>query len=155
MSVTMKMEGFSDVDQELQKLSRTAGKGVLRRALKKSSEPLVERMKSGAPVDSGNLRNSITSSTKLASRQSRMHRRMFANDRSAVEFFVGPSYDLGAGGRHAHLLEFGTRHMSPQPFVRPAWDGDKMPLLDRVADNLKVELERSIARSLKRAKRLE
>ena len=128
MAATVRIDGLKELDRELEKLSRAAGRGVLRRSLQKAAPPLVDRMKSNAPVNSGALRDSITASTKLAPRQSRLHRKMFRDMRSAAELFVGPSYNLGDGGRHAHLLEFGTSKMSPQPFARPAY---------AIADNIR------------------
>jgi len=151
---TVKVEGLAELERELERLSKSAGRRVLRSALQKSTPQLIQEMKSRAPVNSGNLRDSITASTKLAKAQAGKHRRMFKDNRSAVEFFVGPSYDLGAGGRHAHFLEFGTVKMSPQPFMRPSFDGDKMSLLGRVESNLKTELNKSLARMMKRAKKL-
>lgn len=155
MVASVKVEGLKELDRELEKLSRTAGRGVLRRSLQKSAPPLVDRMKSNAPVNSGALRDSITASTRLAPRQSRLHRTQFRDQRSSAELFVGPSYNLGAGGRHAHLLEFGTVKMSPQPFARPAYDSDKMSLLKRVEENLKTELNKSLARMMKNAKKMD
>lgn len=151
----VKVEGLAELEREMTQLSKSAGRRVLRSSLQKSTPQLIQEMKSRAPVNTGALRDSITTSSKLAKAQSRKHRKMFKDDRLAVEVFVGPSYNLGAGGRHAHLLEFGTVKMSPQPFMRPAFDGDKMKLLGRVEDNLRTELNKSLARMMKRAKKLE
>lgn len=151
----VKVEGLAELEREMTQLSKSAGRRVLRSSLQKSTPELINEMKSRAPVDSGALRDSITASSKLGKAQARRHRKMFKDDRSAVEFFVGPSYNLGAGGRHGHLLEFGTVKMSPQPFMRPAFDSDKMRLLGRVEDNLRQELNKSLARMMKRAKKLE
>lgn len=153
-STTVKVEGFSELEKELEQLSKTAGRRVLRVSLQKSTPQLIQEMKARAPVDSGALRDSITASTRLATSQARKHRRMFRDERAAVELFVGPSYDLGAGGRHAHLLEFGTVKMSPQPFMRPSFDSDKINLFERVSKNLREELNKSLARMMKRAKKL-
>ena len=165
---TVKLEGFADLDAALKNLSKDVGKGVLRRSLKTAAEPLVELVRSGVPRDKGTLAASIAISTKLAKRQAGMHRKVFKNDKAAVEMFVGPSYDLGAGGRHGHLVEFGTApHINggvfagtqhpgtaPQPFMRPAWDQDKMALLDRLGRKLWTEIEKSAKRAAKKAAKL-
>lgn len=148
---TVKLEGFKALDDALDELSKAAGKGVLRRSLLKSADKMVKLMASRAPRDTGGLAESIDASTKLDKRQSRMHRKAFRNDKSSVEVFVGPSYNLGAGGRHGHLLEFGTYKMAPQPFVRPAWDEDRGPLLDRLGKEMATELEKSVARARRKA----
>lgn len=146
----MKTEGFAEIERELTKLSKTAGKGVLRRALKKAGEPLAEAMRSRAPRDSDTLKNSIDVSTKLSRRQRSQHRKMFKDDRAAVEVFVG------AGALpQAHTQEFGTVFVRAQPFARPAWDAERVGLLDRLGKHTREELNKAIARALRRAKKLE
>ena len=161
MSVTVDLTGFAELEKELERLSRSAGKAVLRRALKKAGEPLVEIARGNVPVDTGGLAASMAISTKLDKRQAGQHRKMFRNDKASVEMFIGPSYDLGAGGRHGHLVEFGTKpHINggkfagtmhpgtaPRPFMRPAWDGDQTAMLER----LKVDLWDEISKTIKRA----
>ena len=167
MTVEFKTDGFKELEEQLDRLSKSAGKGVLRRALREASQPMVEIAKSRVPKDKGSLRDSITVSVKLAKRQAGIHRKMFRNDKASVEMFLGPSYDLGAGGRHGHLVEFGTApHINkgqfpgtqhpgtaPQPFMRAAWDEDQVKLLDRIGQNMWKELQKSIARAERKAAR--
>lgn len=154
MSVTVNISGLKELEKELDNLSKAAGKGVLRRALKKAAQPTADLASTLAPRDTGRLAGSIIVGTKLDGRQAKIHKKMFRDDRAAVEMFVGPSYILGDGGRHGHLLEFGTYKMSPQPFMRPAWDQDKRAMLDRLSDELWAELEKSIARAERKAAKL-
>lgn len=152
MSVTVKLSGFKELEQQLDRLSKSAGKAVLRRALIKSAHPMAELAFNMAPDDpetNGNdLRASIGVGTKLSTRQAKLHRKMFRNDKAAVEVFVG------AGNLpHAHLQEFGTFKMGPQPFMRPAWDQDKHALLDRLSDELWAELSKAIRRADAKAAR--
>ena len=165
MTVTVELQGFAELEAELQRLSKSAGKAALRRALKKAGEPMVEIARGNVPVDKGNLAASMAISTKLDKRQRGQHRKMFRNDKASVEMFIGPSYNLGAGGRHGHLVEFGTKpHVNaglfagsmhpgtaPQPFMRTAWDGDKMAMLDRLKVDLWAEIQKAIARAERRA----
>jgi HK97 gp10 family phage protein len=150
---TVQLTGFKELERELDNLSKAAGKAVLRRAMKKSAQPLADLAQSLSPRDTGTLAESITVGVKLNNRQARMHKRMFKDDRSAIEMFVGPSYLRGDGGRHGHLLEFGTIKMRPQPFMRPAWDQDQRAMLDRLKEELWRELEKTIARAERRAAR--
>lgn len=165
MSVTIDLQGFAELEQELDRLSKSAGKGVLRRSLKKAAEPMAALARSMVPVDDGDLQASITVSTRLDKRQAGRHRKMFKDDRASVEMFLGPSYDLGAGGRHGHLVEFGTgphinkgkfagtQHpgTAPQPFMRPAFDRDGLKMLDRLGQDLWAELDKSIKRAERKA----
>ena len=161
MSVTVELQGFKELEQELDRLSKSAGKGVLRRALKKAAEPMAELARSMVPEDDGDLKKSITVSVKLAKRQAGQHRKMFRNDKASVEMFLGPSYNLGAGGRHGHLVEVGTApHINkvkisstqhpgtaPQPFMRPAFDQDGQKMLDRLGKEMWAEFEKSVKRA--------
>lgn len=153
-STALSLSGFAELEKELDNLSKAAGKGALRRALMKAAKPTVEIAKSLAPVDSGKLRDSIIVGAKLDGRQAKMHRRMFKDDRASIELFIGPSYLLGGGGRHGHLLEFGTVKMAPQPFMRPAWDQDQKAMLARLKDDLWAEIQRAVVRAERKAARL-
>jgi hypothetical protein len=151
MSVTFKMEGFSDLDRALSELPRATQKPTLRRALKKAAEPLAATARGLAPRDPespGNLAGSITVSTKLSRRQARMHRKMFKDDRAAVEMFVGPGPDPAAWNQ-----EFGNVNHGPQSFMRPAWDSEQRPMLERLKADLWTEIEKTAARAARKAAR--
>lgn len=169
MASTVRLSGFSQLEEELAKVSKAVGKGAVRRALMKSAEPMAEIARGLAPDDPAtngkDLKSSIVVGTKLNGRQTKLHRRMFRDDKAAVEMFVGPSYLLGDGGRHGHLLEFGTSAfvnkgryagtqnpgIAPQPFMRPAWDQDHMPMLERLGKEMWSEIQKSVARAQARA----
>lgn len=146
MSVTMKLEGFAELEAELEKLSQAAGKGALRRALRTAAEPLAEKMRARVPRGSGDLAESIAVSTKLSPRQRRAHRKLVKGDKASVEMFVGAGPDPAA-----HLQEFGSIHGAPQPFARPAWDSDREAMLGRLKDELWAEVSKSVKRAEARA----
>lgn len=146
MAVTWKTEGFKELDDALAELSKAAGKGVLRRSLKKAAEPMAALASSMAPVGpTGNLAASVKYGTKLTKRQAGLHRKMFRDDKASVEGFVG------ANDPAAVPQEFGTVDHGPQPFMRPAWDADALPLLDRLGKVLAVEVEKSVKRARAKA----
>lgn len=148
MRETVKLEGFAELDRELEELGPKMGKPVLRRALKKAAEPMAEIANSLAPVGpTGNLSRSFIYSTKLNKRQKSMHRKMFRDDRAAVEGFVGTNDAAGV------QQEFGNIKHGPQPSLRPAWDQDKMALLDRLKQELRVEIDKAVARAARKAAR--
>jgi HK97 gp10 family phage protein len=147
MTVTVKLEGFDGFERNLAQLERLATrKAVARRALKKAAEPMADLAQSLAPRgDTNTLAPSIMVSNKLSKRQSAQHRKMFVNDRAAVEMFVGAG-PLSS----AHTQEFGTVHHAPQPFMRPAWDRDHKALLQRLGEIMAVEIEKAITRASRR-----
>jgi HK97 gp10 family phage protein len=151
MSITVRTEGFAELERELERIGRTtAQKASLRRALRKAAEPLAAIAQGMAPVGgTGALSTSVGIGTRLSNRQQRQHRRMFRDDRAAVEVFVGAG-PLAS----AHTQEFGTINHAPQPFMRPAWDQDKMALLERLKAEIRADIERTVARAERRAARL-
>lgn len=148
MSASIKLVGFSELDAALCELSKAAGKSVLRRSLKKAAEPMAQLAESLAPQGpTGNLAASVKYGTKLTKRQAGLHRKMFRDDKASVEGFVG------ANDPAAVPQEFGTVDHGPQPFMRPAFDQDAMPLLDRLGKELAVEVEKSVKRARAKAAR--
>ncbi len=146
------LEGFDEFEENLDLISKAAGKGVLRRAGKKAARPMADLMADLAPRGdraSDDLAESIAVSGKLSKRQARQHRKMFVDDRASVELFIGPGPDPAAWNQ-----EFGNVNHGPQPFVRPAWDQDREAMLERLAKELWAELSKSIARAERKAARL-
>ena len=151
MSATVRLEGFKELEAELAKLERPAArKASARRSLKKAAEPMVGVAQGMAPRgETQTLAPSISIGTKLSKRQRGLHRKMFRDDRAAVEMFVGAG-PLSS----AHTQEFGTRFHAPQPFLRPAWDQEQGPILKRLKAELWADISKAVARAERRAARL-
>lgn len=154
MSASFRLEGAKELDQVLQGLKATTARGVTRRALKNSLELVAHTARALAPKDKGDLVAHIGVSSKLTKRQARELRGQIAADTQVM--YVGPEW---AG---AHLVEFGTgpRYhkrgrfvgvMPPQPFMRPAWDHNRHAVLDRLTEEIRAELDKTLARVAKRA----
>ncbi|WP_417723958.1 HK97-gp10 family putative phage morphogenesis protein [Salipiger sp.] len=150
MTVEIKLEGFSELEAELEKLSKAAGKAALRRVLKRRAQPLADAMRSKAPRgETEDLARSVAVSTKLSKRQARMHRKMFKDDRASVEMFLGAGPDPAAWTQ-----EFGTIHHAAQPFARPVWNAGKDAFLDGLKEDLWAEIQKTVARAEARAARI-
>jgi len=147
----VKLTGFAELEKKLEVLSKAAGKAAMRKSLKAAAQPIVVAAQGSVPVASGALKNSMDVSTKLAPRQAKLHKKAFRDDRSSVEMFIGPSYNLGAGGRHGHLVEFGTYKTAPRPFMRPAWDAGSAQMLTDLGKNIGIEIDKAIGRAARRA----
>lgn len=150
MTATMRLEGFEGFERNLANLERLATRrAVARRALIKAAKPMAEIAQGMAPVgDTNTLAPSIMVGTRLSKRQASLHRKMFRNDRAAVEVFIGAG-PLSS----AHTQEFGTVHHAPQPFMRPAWDQDHKALLQRLGELMAKEIDKAITRQARRAAR--
>lgn len=151
VKATFKVEGLKELEQALTQVAkRSTAKAIMRRALKKAAQPMADMAQAAAPVgDSKTLGQSVTIGTKLSGRQQKLHRKMHKNDRAAVEMFVGAG-PLAS----AHNQEFGNEHHGPQPFMRPAWDAEAKPTLDRLGDLMWSEIEANTKREARRAARL-
>lgn len=147
---TVKITGLRELENALRELPKATGKNVLRRVLRKRAEPMADAARSSAPDDpatgAGDLRSSIAVSTKLSKRQASLHRKMFRDDKAAVEMFVG------AGPvPQATQQEFGNINHGPQPFMRPAWDSGKDQILDGIKDDLAEEIDKAAKRLARKA----
>jgi len=132
--------GAKELENALNELPKSMSKSALRTALTKSAQPVVEAAKRYVPVDTGELRDSITTGTKLTKNQRRFQLKV-----GGAQIFIGASWPKGA---HAHLVEFGfmltghepskvrIRHIPAQPFLRPAWDENKDQVLARIGGEL-------------------
>jgi HK97 gp10 family phage protein len=146
--ITVKVDGLRELDAALGQLPKSTGKAVLRRVLKKAGQPIADDAAAKVPVLTGQLQISIGLGTKLTRRQSKIHRKMFKDDKASVEMFVG------AGGlAQSTQVEFGNNHQAADPFMRPAWDGNKDKALDIIATELGAEIMKAAQRMAKKAAR--
>lgn len=140
-------------------------KTVIRNALKKAGQPIAEAAKANVPVRSGRLRDTIKVSTSLKASQ-----RGGKFDRSRVTVYIGSSSPV------AHLVEFGTVErilkeprmvllngrwvkvrstgfVSPNPFLRNAWDAMKHKALKTFAGEMEQQIYKAARRLRKRAEK--
>lgn len=142
MSFSVKVEGLSELEAHLEKLKPATGRAALRRAGIASLEGFARSARGKAPIDEEELFESIDVSTKLSDRQAKQHKKMVRDDRSSVEVFAG------AGPLpQAHLQEFGTYKEPPQPFMRPAWEEERLNVLSELKNLLWFEVLSAVERS--------
>lgn len=140
MTETVRLVGMRELENALAALpEHVKRRPVGFRALRAGGEPLARVARSLAPVDQGDLRESIDASTNLASSQ--------RGDKGAVaplELYVGP-------GQHPQAItqEFGTYKEPPQPFMRPAWDSMRYHVLDLIGAALGIEIDKAAKRAAK------
>ena len=147
--MTVRLQGFSELEKKLKDLSKAAGKGALRKSLKSAAEPIAKAAAANAVRKSGELQDSFAVSTQLSKRQRSKHRKIVRDDKASVEVFVG------AGPiSQAHLEEFGSMHNAPRPMLRPAWDAGRDQLLVDLGDNLMTEIDKAIGRAVRKAAKL-
>lgn len=138
--------GFADLEKALKDLEKRAGKRVLSGSLKKAALPIADVANNLAPKgETGQYAKSFVYSTRLTKRQARLHRKMFRDDRAAVEGFVGTSDPAGI------QQEFGNINHKAQPALRPAWDREAQATLDRLGKIMWEEFKKAQTRATRRA----
>lgn len=140
--VTVKILGLKELDRALGELPKSVAKRTLRRVLQEAAEPIARKARQMAPKHDYHLVESIDVSTRLSKRQAALHK---ANGGPAFqEVFIGTNNPAGV------QQEFGNDRHGAQPFMRPAWDAEKQPALDRIAVSLWGEIEKSASRLKKK-----
>lgn len=155
MNLDIKVKGLRELNQALANLkTKTAPKRIGRKVLKEAAEPVARHARSLAPVDFGNLRESITVTSALKRRQKADRESLKAHP-DDIEMSIGPAY--GANYTRSQIgsfHEFGTWFHPATPFMRPAWEAEKERTLDRVGVLLDSEITKATAREAARAARL-
>lgn len=153
--------GFKELEAALKELPRATAKSVVRKTLQKAAAPMVEAARAAAPVRSGILASGLASSGKAKGGNAgqrafgaalragqdisgaRQAARSANRDASgSVELFIGPDQSDGQG----LLQEFGTATNPAQPFLRPAWDGNKDKALEIITADLRANIFKAVAR---------
>lgn len=168
MSISVSLQGFDVLEQALAQLSNAAAKGVLQRAGKAALEPVAEEARKNARRNwrTGQLHNAIEITTKQANEVGRaayaatmrsggsraqavdaMRTARRTSGRANVEIYLG----VTDKAPHAHLIEFGTVHHRPFPFMRPAWDTHKADVLVDLKTAIADEIAKTVLRSQRRA----
>lgn len=176
----LKVDGIKEFEAALEDLGKRLGRSVLERSLRKAAKPMLDAAKNNAPRDRGDLEGSLkiarqtTSDPGKAAFAATMQA---TGDRTAaraalrdayrtqggavVDLVLGP--DLADGGSHAHLVEFGTGprylkngkyvgEMPPDPFLRPAFDVESGPTIERLKPILAAEIDKAARRRAARAR---
>ena len=143
MKVRVKFEGGIELDAALSQFTPSKRRAIGRVALDNGGEIMAKAARALAPVDQGNLRESIEVSGKLSKTQAGQHQKAAEQER-----FIGPDARPSAIAQ-----EFGTFSQPPQPFMRPAWDQTKDQVLDRIGDELWLGIEKAAKAAARKSAR--
>lgn len=106
--VKFKLEGAAELDKALRTLGPRVATNISGRALRAMAKPIVQRARQLVPVRTGRLRKSIMAKLDRVRGASRTMK-------------IGFRRGMGRSSI-AHLVEYGTAHSAPQPFMRPSLD---------------------------------
>jgi len=143
MKFNIRIEGLSELADALGDLPKATSTNVQKRALREAAGPIQAMAQADAPVRTGALREKIRISSKLSPRQSGLSKK-----ESKVEVYVGPP-----SMPRAIVAEFGSVKQTPKPFMRPAWDANKLAALKTIRDILATEIEKARQRAFKKTQK--
>lgn len=168
--MTLKVEGLRELDAALGQFSKATARGVLHRALRKASVPIRDQAKADAPVDTGELRDSIVIRTQstggsagkqafaaaMRSGSSRAEAASAARaaNREAGRQPLSATVSVAAEAPHAVFAEFGARGKSGNMFLTAAMRSRAKDALALVGKELGSEIQKTAKRvAARRAKK--
>lgn len=162
-TLRMQLVGFEDMRNALTDLPDRVAMNTVQNALIEAAEPVAEDASALAPRRTGRLARAIKVVKKLKkTAQSQSNKSKGGKD--STEAHITP-YGEKFGGRsapQAHLVEFGTGprfqkksgkfvgNMPAQPFLRPAWDRGKKPLISRFGKALGILIKEAAEKVFKK-----
>lgn len=178
---SVSIEGLSELEDALKELPKATGRNVIKRALTQAAEPIRAAAASYAPTGrTGVLKQSIAVSKIRFSKgeagkaafaaamkrgASRAEAQAAAREANAEagndEDITSGLAEIGPAKKsekidpwYAHFVEFGTVKMSAKPFMRPAYESQKMSAVESVKDILKAEIQKAVDRIARKNARL-
>lgn len=145
MPTIVRVEGFKELARALEQLPKQTARSTLSRVLLKAAKPTHESAQSKAPVLTGRLQASVVVGKQLTRRQKSDARK------EGVHF---AEVHVGTASGHGIPQEFGTAFHPAQPFMRPAWDANKVGALGIIKSELGTQIEKSAKRLANKAAKL-
>lgn len=144
MKVSFK--GGKELEASLRQLASNATKrNVAERALKLAATPIRDEWERLAPEDEGDLKQAIKIGRAIKAFQK-------GSKGDIVQTFVGIDESIDKRLHiYAEVVEFGSTNHKAQPSGRIAWEGQKTVALDRLADDLRSEIDKAAKRAAKKA----
>jgi hypothetical protein len=167
-AIDIKVEGFKELEALFEEMMEDFGekdqKKILRKAAGTSMQPVLQRAKMLAPVDTGAMARSLRLAASIPSRKDR--RSIYISDNDTVISTVTTasgkqlekltfynykeSYkqkkDVKTTGvaSDARVIanEFGTGKMAARPFLRPALESESYNVVNSLGDSLAESLRR-------------
>lgn len=149
IEATVKLSGFSELAEVLETRPRRAAQAVMRKGLKKSAGLWREEMSrlvakgfhvfstgKGARKYKGQKLEGRTREFGVISKTIGMKLRLDSDE-------IGGTIDVGPAkvGFWAQWLEFGRAGQGKAPFIRPAYDGKAIDVLETFKSTIREELE--------------
>jgi HK97 gp10 family phage protein len=121
--------------------------------LVKAAEPVAVAARALSPDDPNTPAPDLKSSIMVATQLTKRHRK--GEKENEVEVYVGPTRVPGRSVlNYASFAEYGTSDTPAHPYLRPAWEREKGAVMEILARELKVEIDKTAARLSRKAAKL-
>ena len=135
--VSMKVEGADLIAKRLKRLDRDLRVKAYSRALSKATDVILKSARKKVPVGRRNITHGATPGTLKRSLTKRV-RVNYRIHRAEVGWRQGR--DEKDDAFYGHMVEYGTRYTTAQPFMRPALDENE----DKVVEAYKNEIQKQL-----------
>jgi HK97 gp10 family phage protein len=144
-TITSSISGLDELEQRLREGSSKVARKVLRKAGKRGGEVIRAAIEQGAArhVETGFLEGHIVMKTAANGNEGKLV--VIIGPQGDAGYFKGATRHGGTaefkGEAHfadvaARMLEFGSKHQPPTPFMGPAFDSSSQEALDVFVDEL-------------------
>ena len=145
-SKDIKVEGLKDLEKALRELGKEFGNPkyavqAMRPAMKAAMKPVEERIEQNTPIDSGGLKESVT--TKIGKATKKIKKSNHFNETTIIVGRSGYFWKKGESRwNQALAVEFGNEKVSGSAPLRNAFDEEHAGMLQRFKDTLGPAIEK-------------
>ena len=139
-AIRVKVEGLAELRRALLQLPEEIRGGPLRAAVSAGLKVVQQKAIADAPIDTGTLKRAIYR-TRSREGSSRVQEEGIVGVRSGKKF-----QKSNRDAWYWRFLEFGTRHIAAQPFLRPAFDSTTSQQIEALRVKLAAAIERAAAK---------
>lgn len=135
--LTLNVQELAALTDRLRDIEAKIAKKALRTAARKGMAIVRDQVKANAPEDTSDEADNIKTKAFIALQTS--YRRGVLSVRVGVRGGAKQNPDTPYYWR---MVEFGTKHISAKPFMTPALENNAEAVIDRIADELRRELDK-------------
>lgn len=129
------IRGLAETLKALKQLPINIQNNVMAGTVRAATKPIVKDARANAPQKTKNLKKSIG----VVKRKS--------EDKTKLHFSVTPRKGKKYNGWYAHLIEFGTSKLAPNPFMRTAFENQDRQGIEEAKKYLAKRLDKEIEKA--------
>ena len=145
MSASLQLRGGLELERNLGLLDKRVRSRAITKAVRKAAQPVIKTSKGLVPRDTGLLRLSLGQKVRTDRRRGQTYsvvgaRLHIAGKKAAA--IRGGLTRARVPANYADLVELGTRHSRPRPFLRPAFEAHVKQMPRKMGDVLWTEIRK-------------